>query len=65
MIDFYDYFLGADDVFQARKDTAFSKTRLAAQCKWLNLQLSYTKVQTRLVNADFFSDHRLAQIGTD
>ena len=52
MIDFDDYFLGAYDVFQARKDTAFSKTRLAAQCKWLNLQLSYTKVQTRLVTAE-------------
>ena len=61
MIDFDDYFLGADDVFYARKSTALSKARLAAQCKWLNLQLSYTKVQTRLVNAGFFRP----QINTD
>ena len=49
MIDFDDYFFGADDDFQARMDTAFKKRHgWAARWEGLDLHLSYTKVQTRL-----------------
>ena len=40
-----------EEFFQARMDTAFKKTRLAARWEWLYLHEGYTKVQTRLVTA--------------
>ena len=62
MIDFDDYFLGADDFFRHGWTRLLKKgTAGLRDGEWLILHLSYTKVQTRLVTAGFFRP----QISTD